>query len=156
MIDLLIIFLLIVALWSGYRMGAVKLLGSMCGLLLALLACHLMGDQCSAIAMRWIPNPVEAAIVAYTVLFLAVWLAAGLICGAAKKILQSICLGKIDAALGSIMLGLMALTGMSVILNVWLVYDPTSDIMSGGGAIAGSTLDFAPRMLGYLAAADNF
>ena len=68
MIDLLIIFLLIVALWSGYRMGAVKLLGSMCGLLLALLACHLMGDQCAAIAMRWLPNPVEAAIVAYTCL----------------------------------------------------------------------------------------
>lgn len=152
MIDLLIIFLLIVALWSGYRMGAVKLLGSMCGLLLGLLACHLLGEQCAAIASRWIANPVEASVIGYSILFMAVWLASGLICSAAKQILRAVCLGPVDSILGSLMLGAMVLMGMSVILNVWLVYDPTSDIMSGGGTIAQSTLTFAPRLLGYLAA----
>ncbi|MBO4955019.1 MAG: CvpA family protein [Muribaculaceae bacterium] len=150
MIDLLILFLLIVALWIGYKVGAVKLLGSLCGLLLGMLACHLIGHQCASIAMRWIPDPVNATIVAYCVLFVAIWLSAGLICSAAKKILQSICLGKIDAALGSILLAFMTLAAMSVIINLYIVFDPTSDLLAGGGPLAQSVTDMAPRLTGYV------
>lgn len=152
MIDLLIIFLLIVAFWSGYRIGAVKLLGSMCGMLVGLLGCHLAGSQCADIAMRWIESPTEAAIVAYTVLFVVLWLSAGLIFSAAKKVLKALHLGKIDSILGSVMLGLMTLAGMSVTLNVWVVLEPRSEILAEGGSMMNSVSEFAPWLLGYLSA----
>lgn len=131
-------------------MGAVKLLGSMLGLVTAVLACHMIGASCTRIAMRWIESEAEAAIVANTVLFSAVWLSSGLMFSAAKKVLHSICLGKLDSMLGSLMLGFMALTASSVALNVWEMCDGASPAAGSGMGVAASVENFAPWLMGYL------
>lgn len=66
--------------------------------------------------------------------------------------LKALHLGKIDSILGSVMLGLMTLAGMSVTLNVWVVLEPRSEILAEGGSMMNSVSEFAPWLLGYLSA----
>lgn len=157
-IDTIIVIIIVVGVIRGAYKGVIKQITSLGGLLLGIIACRLFGDWASNMALHLIPELKDlpatdtmASIVGHVLLFVFVYLSATLAGTLMKSLTQSLHLGIFDKILGSVMCALKYLVGLSLILNMWFVVSPSSNIFTSSKLFDGSlfrfVLDLGPWLI---------
>lgn len=157
-IDIIIIIVFIGAVIYGYWKGIIVQIGSLAGILLGILACRLFGPWLTdvlggatggsdAIDMHYVNG-----VVANVILFLLGFISAKLVARVIKSMTTAVKLSFIDKLLGVIFCLFEWFLILSILLNVWQVLRPGTDITSsstlGKGRAAKAIVDLAPAVLG--------
>ena len=152
-IDIVLLFITLVAMFAGFMRGFMRQLGTVAGLVLGVVACRVFGDDVAA----WFIGPDSAhpdaiRMLAYAGLFVVVFLASTLIGRLLKAVLKAVCLGFLDRVAGALFSAAVWLFLTSIALNVYLVAEPEQ---SGLFKVPSkpwreAVVDFAPAALGYV------
>lgn len=129
------------AAWGCWR-GFIRQLGSFVAILLGIVACQLFGPKVAASLgwQLWITD-----VVLFLIVYIAVILLSRLIHSASKALL----LGPVNRAAGALLGIVKALILASIVLNVWLAFEPKSDIRRG--VVTPTVCRIAPKLFGYVA-----
>lgn len=159
-ITILIIITLVASLIVGFRRGIVREVGSLCGIVLALLACRLFGDAATDVASTVLSVKEEnsafshyaAAVVGRGCLFLLVWLGVYIVARLLRSAIHAVHLGILDRLTGALFCCLKWNLVLSLLLNLAHIVSPSSDIWTpaGGKAVVDSWLAFAPWLFGAI------
>ena len=158
-IDIVIFLLVIVGLLVGYIKGLVSQITTLCGIVLGLLACNLLGDMAKQIFVQLVPEcttwpsaDVTVNALANIVLFVAVFIVVVLIGRGLRAAVNTLKLGFLDKILGAAFCTLKYVLVLSVALNLWLAVKPNSKIFTTCHAMGNVpfelTLDAAPAVFG--------
>ncbi len=157
-IDILIIIVFIGAVIYGYWKGVIVQIGSLAGILLGILACRLFGPWLTDLlggatgASQSIDIGYINSVVANGILFLLGFISAKLTARLIKTVTTAVKLSLIDKLLGVIFCLFEWFLILSILLNVWQVLRPGTDITSsstlGNGRAADVVMDIAPAVLG--------
>ena len=157
-IDILIIIVFIGAVIYGYWKGVIVQIGSLAGILLGILACRLFGPWLTDVlggatgGSGSIDMGYVNSVVANVILFLLGFISAKLVAKLIKTVTTAVKLSLIDKLCGVIFCLFEWFLVLSILLNVWQVLRPGSDITSssslGGGRAARVVLNLAPTVLG--------
>lgn len=158
MINLVILIALGVGLYVGYQRGIIRQVGSLTGMLIALLACQVLGDAATSVVASIIDpaNITEqfaAAIIGNVCLFLIVWWGISIFGHVIHNVVKAIHLGPVNGFAGALFTGFEVLVVASILINLWLLKDPASTIVTDGGPIARFVAGLAPALLDW---ADSF
>lgn len=164
-LDLIIVLILIAAALTGYRRGLISQLGAVAAVIIAILMCRVGGEACTeAFAAQvgaddpaqssW--NMYTAGIVANVILFVVTWLVVRILFGFMKRVLHAVLLGPVDGLAGGCFRVLAWGLAISIVLNVWLIISPTSELLMGqrsyGRQLIDTLLGFGPWLWGQLTA----
>ena len=157
-IDILISIVFIGAVIYGYWKGVIVQIGSLAGILLGILACRLFGPWLTDLlggatgASQSIDIGYINSVVANVILFLLGFISAKLTARLIKTVTTAVKLSLIDKLLGVIFCLFEWFLILSILLNVWQVLRPGTDITSsstlGNGRAADVVMDIAPAVLG--------
>ena len=131
---------IVAACWGAWR-GFIPQLGSFVAILLGIVACQLFGAK--AAAMLSLP-----LIAADILLFIAVYLAVTLLSRVIHRTARALLLGPVDRLAGGAFGIVKWLILASLLLNVWLAFDPASAIARG--RLTPAVVRIVPRLLGYV------
>lgn len=160
--NALTIFIIIVAVASlifGYHRGIVREASSLCAILLAIVACQLLGDTATTIAAKAIgADEGESAAASYSAsiigcgsLFILVWLGVYLLARMLRGAVRAVRLGIIDSAAGALFSCGKWMLALSLVLNLVYLVAPTLPMWGGKpSGIVGAVLGFAPWIFGIL------
>lgn len=162
-IDIILIIIVAGAVIIGYRLGALRQIGSIGGVVAGVFACRVAGDRAAAIvaSLTGADDPGASSMNEQTchllgnaLLFLAVWCAVWLLARILRKATHALCLGPVDGVAGSAFLTFKWLLVVSLALNLWKFISPDSAIFSSshlaGGAAFSWIMDMTPAVLGFL------
>lgn len=162
-IIILIIITLVASLIVGFRRGIVREVGSLCGIVLALLACRMFGDAATDVAATVMNVSEEnsafshyaAAVVGHGTLFLLVWLGVYIVARLLRSAIHAVKLGILDRMIGALFCCVKWNLVLSLLLNLAHIVSPASDIWApaGGKAVIDSWLAFAPWVFGAISGA---
>ncbi|MDE6270121.1 MAG: CvpA family protein [Muribaculaceae bacterium] len=147
------ILIALVGLVLGYRSGLVAQVGQIIGLLGAIVACRMFGP----VAMEWLgprdPSESSTALtaVAYAITFLVVYFAVLFVVRLIRGVVRSVHLGVIDRIAGAIFRAFVYLLLFSIVLNVWAVVAPGSDLINTRvHPERARVIAIAPAVCGYM------
>lgn len=148
------IFILVVAVASlvwGFAAGFMRQLGTLAGLLLAVVACRIYGADVSLWLARIQGDAMASTgtvVMAYIGLFLIVFLASKLVANLLRTIIHTLCLGIVDRLAGAVLKAVICMFVVSVGLNFWTLLAPDS---VPDGVTARHVEQFAPQLVGLAA-----
>lgn len=162
-LDIIFIILFAGGAVIGYRKGAIAQIGSLAAIAAAVIACRTSGEWAAEIAARFLGADDPAAssmtiysakVLGYGALFGIVWLGVWLIAGFFRKATHAIMLGTVDRVAGSVFLILKWFMVISLMLNLWKIIDPESQLFSSsklaGGELLRLVMEMTPWILGVL------
>lgn len=158
MIDIIICVAVGLGLYAGYRRGAIVQIGSIAGVVAAIVASRLIGDPASRLVASlfgWAPGSTEAMMIApfvgHLIIFILAWWAAGLLSGVLRDAIKAIHRGIVDSICGAAVMGLKVLIAASILLNLWVISDDAFEHgkKKVGGPVAQTALHIVPDLLGY-------
>ncbi len=162
-LDIIILIILVAAAVTGYRRGVISQFGAVLAVVVALIICRLGGDACTEAFAREVGandpsqsgwNMYTAGIVANVILFIVVWLAVRIVCRLLRRIIHAVLLGPVDAFAGAVFRVLAWTLAISIVLNIWLVMSPSSQVIMGqrsyGRLLIDSVLGFGPWLWGQI------
>lgn len=158
-LTLFVIIIAIASLVYGYHRGIVREVSSLCAILLAIIACQLLGDEATSIAARIFGidetgssmSHYTAAIIGCGALFLIVWLGIWFLARMVSGAVKAVHLGVIDSAAGALFSCAKWMLALSLVLNLIYIVAPNAAMWGGepSGPVKG-VLEFAPWLLGVL------
>ncbi|MBP3537854.1 MAG: CvpA family protein [Muribaculaceae bacterium] len=151
-IDLILLFITVVALFTGAMKGFVHQLGTIAGVVLGILACRIFGDDVAAWFIgRGSEHADALRVLAYICLFVVVFLSATLLGRLLGAILSAVKLRFIDRIGGALFRAALWLLVTSMLINVYLCIIPedASRFNVPSKPWRGWVADFAPKVLGY-------
>lgn len=135
MIDVLIIVVLIGACIAGYHQGVVKQLGSIAALVLAWLACLVLGDTAASVAASVAASAMgedtsmqSARLVGCGVLFLVIWVAVDIVARMIDTVVRIVHLGLLNNLAGAALMIIKAALALSVLFNIYIGINPDSSL----------------------------
>lgn len=154
MINLVILIALGVGLFAGYQRGIIRQVGSLAGMLIAILACQVLGDTASGIVASVIDadgfkEQLAAAVIGNVCLFLIVWWGISIFGHVLHNVVKAIHLGPVNGFAGALFMGFEVLVVASILLNLWMLKDPSSTIVTDGGPITRFVAGLTPAMLDW-------
>ena len=161
-IDIVIVVVFVGAIIYGLYKGIISQLGSLGGIILGIIACRIFGDSVAGLISDIFPaisdNAQTAAfansVIANVLVFIIAYFLVKIAAKAIKSLTHALCLGFIDRILGAIFGLFKWCLVLSIVLNLWLVISPNSQIVSGssiaGGMAAKTILDLAPTLFGSI------
>ncbi len=162
-ITILILVVLVAALANGFRRGIVSEIGSLCAIVLALLACRVLGATATDVAARIMGVSADAgsmtaysaAIVGHGALFLGVWLLVGMLARLLRGAVRLVFLGWLDRLLGALFCGVKWMLVLSLVLNVVHLIWPNAAMWTPEkwGELIKGVLEFAPWLFGVIVTA---
>ena len=163
MIDLLICVAVGIGLYVGYNRGVVRQIGSIVAILVAVVACHLLGGAASSLVAGIMggvrpedsfPTEIVAIVVGHVGLFLIVWWGIGLAVRSLNDLVRAIHLGILNSLAGAVMMAFKVVLVASILLNLWLATNHGDKTLASAGPIAKATVGIGPALMGYVE--DNF
>lgn len=160
-LDILIIIVFVGAIVYGLYKGVIAQMGSLGGILLGIVACRLFGDDFARFLGTVLPDMTSDAassayvngIIANVIIFIVVYILAVLIAKLIRKLTHALCLGVIDRIAGAIFCLFKWFLAFSIVLNVWLAFDPNAGFQKkssiGGGVAVKAIISLAPTTLGW-------
>lgn len=159
LIDTILALIVVAGAVIGYRKGLIGQLATIVSFVLGIGSCMLFGDSAKDMllamnpdAAKWPLSGVTVHVVAVTVLFLVVALTVRVIGFFVKKVTKAVHLGLIDRIGGVVMCVFKWTFVLSVLLNLWLVISPNSDVFTTEHALNNKpfevALDLMPAVLG--------
>ncbi len=147
------IFLLIVTVGAallGFRSGLVRQIGSLAGIIAAIIACRIFGPQLAEYWSSSASGASEAAmyyIFAYAAVAIVAYLVMVLVARLARSIIHGLCLGIIDRLAGALFKVLEWLLVCSLAYNLWVAVMPDS-APADGEIWKQRLLTLAPTVIG--------
>ena len=161
-ITIIIFVVAIAALIYGYNRGIVREAGSLCAILLGIVACRLMGDTATAIASEVLGASADdtmshyaAALLGNAALFVIVWLGVWAFARMLRGAVHTAHLGIVDRLCGSLFSAAKWLLVLSLLLNLIYIMAPHASMWGADppqGAIK-AVLGYAPWLFGALTGA---
>lgn len=157
MISIIIYVLIIASFIWGYNRGAVRQIGSIVAIVVAFLVSRLYGGAAAELFAQWMGadepgassmTMLSAEILGRLSLFIAVWFVIGLLARLLHATLNAIFLGWVNSLLGGAVMALKACLVMSLLLNLWLVVNPSASVGSGASRWV---VDLLPTLTGAIA-----
>jgi membrane protein required for colicin V production len=147
-LDVVILVILAIAVFSGLRVGLIKVLfgvvGIIVGIVLAGRFSESLGDK-----MTFISNPGWAHIAAFAIILVAVMIIAAIAGGVLSKMISLVLLGWVNRLAGAVLGLFVGAFFMGAILSIWINYlGPSATVASS--ALANFLLDKFPIALGLL------
>lgn len=159
-LDIVIIIFCGVGLVTGLCKGCIRQLGSIAAIVLGVVACRLWGDAATDIVAGWLDAPADdggwscraAAVLGNVALFLVVYILTVVVAKVLHQMSHTLMLGPLDHVAGGLLGMFKWIFLLSVLINMWLVLNPLSDIVEAstlaGGGVAGWVTGLAPGLLG--------
>lgn len=159
-VDLLLLVVFAVAVFSGLRRGLIGQLGSLAAVVAALVSCRIFGDVLTGWFQGLVPEKLDTtpmatfipAVASNALVYTAVYYLVKLVAGAARHTVRLMLMGPLDRVLGVIFALFKWGLGASLVLNIWLALYPSStavrDSTLGGGVAVESVMELAPWLWG--------
>ena len=146
-LDIVILVILVVSIFSGIKQGLIKSVLSLIGVIIGLVLASNFYQQVGNL-LGFIPNIDIANIVAFILIMAVVIIAASIVAWVLRAIIKTIMLGWVDKLGGGVFGVLMGALGISAILAVIIKFTGTSIVSDS--ALAAFLLDKFPMVLGFL------
>ena len=158
-VDTITVLLFVASVVIGYMRGLVKQATSLVGYILGIIACNAFGDTATDIlltvmpsAAQWPLASVTTHAVAVIVLFLLISLSVRVAGMYLRSVIGMLHLGIVDNIGGSALCVFKYFLIFSILLNLWLMVNPTSDTFTTEHILGNrpfvETINLAPRVLG--------
>ncbi len=151
-IDIVLLFIALVALFTGAMKGFVRQLGTIAGLVLGIVACRLFGDTVAAwFISPGTEHPEAMRMVANVCIFIAVMLCAALLGRLVGALLSAVKLRFIDRLGGAVFRAALWLLITSLLINVYIgiVPDDANRFDCADKPWRAWVVDYAPMLLGH-------
>lgn len=158
-VDTITVLLFVASVVIGYMRGLVRQATSLLGYILGIIACNMFGDTATDILLTVMPSAAEwplASVTTHAVAVIVLFLLISLSVRVAGMFLRSIIgmlhLGIVDNIGGSALCLFKYFFIFSILLNLWLMVNPTSDTFTTEHILGNrpfvETINLAPRVLG--------
>lgn len=156
-LDIIILIVFAASILYGLKRGIIAQLGSVGGILVGIVACHLFGDYATAMLGELLGNDSASAhyvdsVVANVLLFIIGYLLTRVIAKLLHTVTHAAFLGSVDRIAGAIFSLFAWFLIFSILLNVWQVLTPSTDVTSksqiSDGKAARAIMDLAPNVFG--------
>ena len=158
-VDTITVLLFVASVVIGYMRGLVRQATSLLGYILGIIACNMFGDTATDILLTVMPSAAERPLasvtthaVAVIVLFLLISLSVRVAGMFLRSVIGMLHLGIVDNIGGSALCLFKYFFIFSILLNLWLMVNPTSDTFTTEHILGNrpfvETINLAPRVLG--------
>ena len=158
-VDTITVLLFVASVVIGYMRGLVRQATSLLGYILGIIACNMFGDTATDILLTVMPSAAEwplASVTTHAVAVIVLFLLISLSVRVAGMFLRSVIgmlhLGIVDNIGGSALCLSKYFFIFSILLNLWLMVNPTSDTFTTEHILGNrpfvETINLAPRVLG--------
>lgn len=158
-VDTITVLLFVASVVIGYMRGLVRQATSLLGYILGIIACNMFGDTATDILLTVMPSAAEwplASVTTHAVAVIVLFLLISLSVRVAGMFLRSVIgmlhLGIVDNIGGSALCLFKYFFIFSILLNLWLMVNPTSDTFTTDHILGNrpfvETINLAPRVLG--------
>ena len=158
-VDTITVLLFVASVVIGYMRGLVRQATSLLGYILGIIACNMFGDTATDIMLTVMPSAAEwplASVTTHAVAVIVLFLLISLSVRVAGMFLRSVIgmlhLGIVDNIGGSALCLFKYFFIFSILLNLWLMVNPTSDTFTTEHILGNrpfvETINLAPRVLG--------
>ena len=158
-VDTITVLLFVASVVIGYMRGLVRQATSLLGYILGIIACNMFGDTATDILLTVMPSAAEWPLasvtthaVAVIVLFLLISLSVRVAGMFLRRVIGMLHLGIVDNIGGSALCLFKYFFIFSILLNLWLMVNPTSDTFTTEHILGNrpfvETINLAPRVLG--------
>ncbi|MGM9811507.1 MAG: CvpA family protein [Muribaculaceae bacterium] len=158
-VDTITVLLFVASVVIGYMRGLVRQATSLVGYILGIIACNMFGDTATDILLTVMPSAAEwplASVTTHAVAVIVLFLLISLSVRVAGMFLRSVIgmlhLGIVDNIGGSALCLFKYFFIFSILLNLWLMVNPTSDTFTTEHILGNrpfvETINLAPRVLG--------
>ena len=158
-VDTITVLLFVASVVIGYMRGLVRQATSLLGYILGIIACNMFGDTATDILLTVMPSAAEwplASVTTHAVAVIVLFLLISLSVRVAGMFLRSVIgmlhLGIVDNIGGSALCLFKYFFIFSILLNLWLMINPTSDTFTTEHILGNrpfvETINLAPRVLG--------
>ena len=158
-VDTITVLLFVASVVIGYMRGLVRQATSLLGYILGIIACNMFGDTATDILLTVMPSAAEWPLasvtthaVAVIVLFLLISLSLRVAGMFLRRVIGMLHLGIVDNIGGSALCLFKYFFIFSILLNLWLMVNPTSDTFTTEHILGNrpfvETINLAPRVLG--------
>ena len=158
-VDTITVLLFVASVVIGYMRGLVRQATSLLGYILGIIACNMFGDTATDILLTVMPSAAEwplASVTTHAVAVIVLFLLISLSVRVAGMFLHSVIgmlhLGIVDNIGGSALCLFKYFFIFSILLNLWLMVNPTSDTFTTEHILGNrpfvETINLAPRVLG--------
>ena len=158
-VDTITVLLFVASVVIGYMRGLVRQATSLLGYILGIIACNMFGDTATDILLTVMPSAAEWPLasvtthaVAVIVLFLLISLSVRVAGMFWRSVIGMLHLGIVDNIGGSALCLFKYFFIFSILLNLWLMVNPTSDTFTTEHILGNrpfvETINLAPRVLG--------
>lgn len=150
------IFLLIVAALAGiagFRKGIIRQMGSLVGIVVAILVCRLFGPAvCKAVVGEGSAHPGLYTVLSYTLLFVLGFVGVRLVAHLLHLVVKAMCLGAVDRIAGAVFCIAEWMLVLSIALNIYFAAVPGDyeAVCPASKPWRGAVAKFAPAVVGYL------
>lgn len=159
LVDALLILIVVGAVVLGYRKGIIGQMSSIVSWIVAIVLCYKCGDLAQSLFLAIVPSAAQWPLASITVktvslafAFLIVMLVIRLVARLFKGTLESVHLGFIDKAGGSLLFMFKYAFILSIVLNLLYAFNPDLDTFGTKHILNNKpyefTLDLMPRVLG--------
>lgn len=162
-IDILLLAVVALGAIQGFRKGIITGFASIAGIILGIVACRLFGDAVNTAIASAYPEtteypgaPYTGTVLAYLLLFAAVYLACFFCARLLKGIVHAVCLGGIDRLAGVVFGMFKYLLALSLVLNALFAIAPNSALFHSSGLLDGKCLEWTMRLAPWLWGLDIF
>lgn len=162
--SIVLILILMMAVWNGWRKGMVYQIASLLGLGFGIVAARIFSDSLAPHVESWLPVAADSAtpgmtpvreymveLVSASVIFAGVYLAFRIFAGLLNSALQLLHMGAINSIVGAAFCFCKWVLLMSIALNLWMGINPKSGLLKpctdGDGNIIELVMAVAPALL---------
>ncbi|MDE6859759.1 MAG: CvpA family protein [Duncaniella sp.] len=162
LLDIIIVIIFAVAAVVGFRKGFITQIGSLAAIVIAILACRLLGAQAVEMISPSVPDAADpnsfpryiTVIAVYCVIYLVAYYAVVLVAKLLKLVAHTVLLGPLDRIGGALVSVVKWFIPVSLALNLYIAMYPGSDLASKshlcGGRPVAWIVELAPGILGAL------
>ena len=148
-IDIFLIIAIGASLVYGLYKGLIYQIASLGGVILGVVACRLFATQFGETLMGWFPGAISTAtvatVIAAIVIYLVVYFSVGIIASVAHRMSHALMVGWLDHLLGGVLGVLKWMLLLSILLNIWHMISPQSQVFTSSTLMDGQLFDFVMR-----------
>ncbi len=156
-IDILLILIFILSALLGFRKGIITQLGSVAAIVIAIIACRMLGAQVTDL-MFGPPDPSQSSlshyahsIIANGVIYIVVYYGVVLVAKLLRMVTHAVLLGPLDRIAGAAFSVAKYFLLVSLLINLYVVCFPNTTLLSKSRLAGGQAVDlvvgFAPWLL---------
>ena len=152
-LDIVLLIVFVVSVVLGFRKGVIVQAGSLGGIILGVLLCHLFGARCAAfIAGSGAPTYIDN-VLGNIIVFIVGYLSVRAVAHFFKQLTHALALGGLDRIAGAIFSLFQWMLVLSILLNLWHMVKPSTNFLAmstlGNGHAIEAVMGLAPALLGW-------